>query len=285
MSDLFDELSSVPASSDTLRPFGRATCSEGCRRRKGEGSPAAPGFERRLHSQQGIASIRANSTKCRPCTFAWHGTSQEGSHARLSRRDDELTRTAIVKSGSTDGIAFSPSRKNKNLIRRSSAPVTPWRAAPLLMSHDAEGTKADLFGEGDSGSVTGMPESTEYCRLRKFDGTTLALTPPSSPDRSTKCRSILIVVGAGYIGLELGSWSGSGSGPKVTVSSNFCPKLLPDLLMAKSRRNALERILKKQEMEFHLETKVTGAMRFKMTRVERGWRSRRMGRSFQIRRR
>ncbi len=65
----------------------------------------------------------------------------------------------------------------------------------------------------------------------------------------------LIVVGAGYIGLELGSvWKRLGS--KVTFLE-FLPKILPicDGEVAAS----VERILKKQGMEFHLDTKVTGA--------------------------
>jgi dihydrolipoamide dehydrogenase len=65
----------------------------------------------------------------------------------------------------------------------------------------------------------------------------------------------LIVVGGGYIGLELGSvWARLGS--KVTVLE-FLPRLLPatDGEIAGMVRKSLE----KQGLEFHLETKVTGA--------------------------
>lgn len=65
----------------------------------------------------------------------------------------------------------------------------------------------------------------------------------------------LIVVGGGYIGLELGSvWARLGS--KVTVLE-FLPRLLPatDGEIAGMVRKSLE----KQGLEFHLETKVTAA--------------------------
>jgi dihydrolipoamide dehydrogenase len=65
----------------------------------------------------------------------------------------------------------------------------------------------------------------------------------------------LIVVGGGYIGLELGSvWKRLGA--KVTVLE-FLPRLLPatDGEIAGLVRKSLER----QGIEFHLETKVTGA--------------------------
>jgi dihydrolipoamide dehydrogenase len=65
----------------------------------------------------------------------------------------------------------------------------------------------------------------------------------------------LIVVGGGYIGLELGSvWARLGS--RVTVLE-FLPRLLPatDGEIAGLVRKSLE----KQGLEFHLETKVTGA--------------------------
>ncbi|HEV3164398.1 MAG TPA: dihydrolipoyl dehydrogenase [Isosphaeraceae bacterium] len=65
----------------------------------------------------------------------------------------------------------------------------------------------------------------------------------------------LVVVGGGYIGLELGSvWKRLGA--KVTVIE-FLPRIVPlaDLEMGK----LLHRSLAKQGLEFQLETKVTGA--------------------------
>src|SRR5262249_5464763 len=67
----------------------------------------------------------------------------------------------------------------------------------------------------------------------------------------------LIVVGGGYIGLELGSvWSRLGA--KVTVVE-FLPRILP--LGDAEVSQQLHRSLSKQGLTFHLETKVTGAGR------------------------
>jgi len=95
-------------------------------------------------------------------------------------------------------------------------------------------------------------ESTELPFL-KFDGkfvvsSTEALTFQSVPKH-------LIVVGGGYIGLELGSvWKRLGS--KVTVL-----EFLPRILSISDGEISMEvqKLLSKQGMEFHLETKVTGA--------------------------
>jgi dihydrolipoamide dehydrogenase len=65
----------------------------------------------------------------------------------------------------------------------------------------------------------------------------------------------LVVVGAGYIGLELGSvWRRLGS--KVTVIE-FLPRIVP--LSDVELGELLRKSLAKQGLEFHLETKVTGA--------------------------
>ncbi len=66
----------------------------------------------------------------------------------------------------------------------------------------------------------------------------------------------LVVVGGGYIGLELGSvWKRLGS--KVTVVE-FLPRIVPMADMEIGQ--ALHRSLQKQGLEFQLETKVTGAV-------------------------
>jgi dihydrolipoamide dehydrogenase len=65
----------------------------------------------------------------------------------------------------------------------------------------------------------------------------------------------LIVVGGGYIGLELGSvWKRLGS--KVTVLE-FLPRILA--ICDGEISTEVQKLLTKQGMEFHLETKVTGA--------------------------
>jgi dihydrolipoamide dehydrogenase len=86
-----------------------------------------------------------------------------------------------------------------------------------------------------------------------FDGTHIvSSTEALSFD---KVPEHLIVVGGGYIGLELGSvWCRLGS--KVTVLE-FLPRILPtgDLEIAQ----ALQKSLTKQGLKFELETKVVGA--------------------------
>jgi len=79
-------------------------------------------------------------------------------------------------------------------------------------------------------------------------GSTEALAFDKVPDH-------LVIVGGGYIGLELGSvWKRLGS--KVTVIE-FLPRIVPlaDLEIG----NLLHKSLLKQGLEFQLETKVTGA--------------------------
>jgi dihydrolipoamide dehydrogenase len=66
----------------------------------------------------------------------------------------------------------------------------------------------------------------------------------------------LVVVGAGYIGLELGSvWRRLGA--KVTVIE-FLPRIVP--MADQEMGDLLKKSLMKQGLEFHLETKVTGAV-------------------------
>src|SRR5437899_8267913 len=87
----------------------------------------------------------------------------------------------------------------------------------------------------------------------KFDGKTIvssteALTFTEAPKK-------LVVIGAGYIGLELGSvWARLGS--EVTVLE-FLPRILP--LTDTEIANLAKKSLEKQGLSFHLETKVVGA--------------------------
>ena len=72
---------------------------------------------------------------------------------------------------------------------------------------------------------------------------------------STRCRLIIIVVGGGYIGLELGSvWARLGA--KVTVLE-FLPHILP--LTDREIAGLLQKSLVKQGLTFHTETAVKSA--------------------------
>ena len=88
----------------------------------------------------------------------------------------------------------------------------------------------------------------------KFNGTTIV-----SSDHAIALKEVpktMVVVGAGVIGLELGSvWSRLGA--KVTVL-----EMLPVALGGgadEEMANGLQRVLKKQGLEFYMNAKVTGA--------------------------
>ena len=86
-----------------------------------------------------------------------------------------------------------------------------------------------------------------------FDGTTIVSSTEALAFE--KVPEHLIVVGAGYVGLELGSvWSRLGA--KVTVLE-FLPHILP--MTDREIAGLLQKALVKQGLSFHLGTKVTGA--------------------------
>lgn len=114
----------------------------------------------------------------------------------------------------------------------------------------ADGTKTTLAGKHIL-LATGS-ESVELPFL-KFDGKTIVGSTEAL--NFNPVPKHLIVVGAGYIGLELGSvWKRLGS--KVTVVE-FLPRILP--LSDGEVAAEVQKLLVKQGLEFHLDTKVTGA--------------------------
>ncbi len=160
--------------------------------------------------------------------------------AEMMRRKD-----GVVKS-LTDGITFL-FKKNK---------VTPYYGSGKLLG----GGKVQVTADDGSTQVieaanvllaTGS-ESAELPFL-KSDGTTVVgSTEALAFDKVPKH---LIVVGGGYIGLELGSvWKRLGS--EVTVLE-FLPRILT--ICDGEIAAAAHKLLAKQGMQFHLETKVTGA--------------------------
>jgi dihydrolipoamide dehydrogenase len=158
--------------------------------------------------------------------------------AMMSRKD------RVVK-GLTDGVAFL-FKKNK---------ITPVHGSARL-------------GEPGRVVVKGAKEETviEASHIVLATGSEPA-SLPSLPFDSThivsstealafdKVPTHLIVVGGGYIGLELGSvWSRLGA--KVTVLE-FLPHILP--MSDRETADALHKLLAKQGVTFHLDTKVTAA--------------------------
>src|SRR5215208_4863990 len=157
-----------------------------------------------------------------------------------------MKRKAQVVKSLTDGVGCLL-KKNK---------VTTYTGtARLLGPGKMEVTKTDGAAETLEAKAVLLATGSEVIELPglKFDhqhivNSTDALSFTDAPRH-------LIVVGGGYIGLELGSvWARLGS--KVSVLE-FLPRLLPatDGEIAGLVRKSLE----KQGLEFHLETKVTGA--------------------------
>jgi dihydrolipoamide dehydrogenase len=175
--------------------------------------------------------------------FSRHGIQVPGVELDLPRM---LARKAQIVKSLNDGVAFL-FRKNK---------ITFVHGTARLLG------KGNVRVEGDQptvleGGAILLATGSEPAPLPflPFDGkqvvsSTEALSFPEVPAH-------LVVIGAGYIGLELGSvWSRLGS--QVTVLE-FLPKILPanDGELA----GQLHRMLERQGLALHTGTKVTGADR------------------------
>jgi dihydrolipoamide dehydrogenase len=160
--------------------------------------------------------------------------------ATMLKRKDQIVKSL------TDGIAFL-FRKNK---------VTPIQgSATLLGPGKVEVTAADgsksIVGAGAILLATGSEVATLPALPldgKNIVGSTEALSFDKVPQE-------LIVVGAGYIGLELGSvWARLGG--KVTVLE-FLPRILP--LTDGEIATLVQKSLARQGLQFHLGAKVTSA--------------------------
>jgi dihydrolipoamide dehydrogenase len=159
--------------------------------------------------------------------------------AMLARKD------RVVKS-LTDGVAFL-FKKNK---------ITSYVGAGRLLGEGkvaVKGTNAEEITLEAKRILVATGSEPVGLPALPFDGTSIV--------NSTEALSFervpqhLIVVGGGYIGLELGSvWSRLGA--KVTVLE-FLPRILP--LSDGEIADLAYRSLSKQGLAFHLETKVTSA--------------------------
>jgi dihydrolipoamide dehydrogenase len=175
--------------------------------------------------------------------FAKHGIKFNGLGldlpALLSRKDE------VVK-GLTDGVKFL-FRKNKIQSVFGRARLT---SATTVQVAKNEGGTVDL----EAGHIL-LATGSEPVNLPflPFDGkTVVSSTEAIAFDRVPEH---LVVVGGGYIGLELGSvWKRLGA--KVTVVE-FLPRIVP--MVDHELGDILKKCLVKQGLEFHLETKVTGA--------------------------
>ena len=161
----------------------------------------------------------------------------------LARKDE------VVK-GLTDGVKVSPRKKNQ---------------IDAVSNHDGS-PRRSVVVKDDHGNGTKLLE-TKHILIPHTGSRPISLHVHAPPTAETivklgrgglffeKVPDAVVVVGGGYIGLELGSvWKRLGS--KVTVVE-FLPRIVPiaDLEMG----SLLHKSLAKQGLEFQLETKVTGA--------------------------
>lgn len=175
--------------------------------------------------------------------FAKHGVLLSGVALDLGTM---LKRKDKVVSDLTGGIA--------GLFKKYG--VTPhYGTGKLLKGNAVEVTAADgakVTVQAKNVLLATGSEPTELPFL-KFDGSRIvSSTEALNFDPVPKH---LIVVGAGYIGLELGSvWKRLGA--KVTVVE-FLPNILP--ICDREVATEVHKLLVKQGIEFHLDTRVTGA--------------------------
>jgi dihydrolipoamide dehydrogenase len=157
-----------------------------------------------------------------------------------------LARKAEVVKGLTDGVRFL-FKKNRVETIFGMGRVSSPNSVQVTLN---EGGSLDLQARHillATGSEPASLPSLPYNGRTVVDSTG-ALSFDKVPDH-------LVVVGAGYIGLELGSvWRRLGS--KVTVIE-FLPRIVPTA--DQEMGDLLKKSLTKQGLEFHLETKVTGA--------------------------
>jgi dihydrolipoamide dehydrogenase len=176
--------------------------------------------------------------------FQHHGI-QGGDELGIDVKQMLARKDQVVKS-LTDGVAFL-FKKNK---------ITPFQGQARLAGpgkvaiKGASGNATELEAKAILLATGSEPASLPALA---YDGTSIV----SSTEALTfdKVPAHLIVVGGGYIGLELGSvWARLGS--KVTVVE-FLPRILPlnDAEMA----GLLQKMLTRQGLTFHLDTKVTQA--------------------------
>jgi dihydrolipoamide dehydrogenase len=175
--------------------------------------------------------------------FDTHGIHVDGLRLDLAVM---LARKERVVKSLTDGVAFL-FKKNK---------ITSYVGAGRLLGEGKVAVKSanaeEIVLEAQHIILATGSEPASLASL-PFDGTNIVSSTEALAFE--RVPQHLIVVGGGYIGLELGSvWSRLGA--KVTVLE-FLPRLLP--LSDGEIADLLGRSLTKQGLAIQLETKVTGA--------------------------
>ena len=160
-----------------------------------------------------------------------------------------LVRKDKVVKGLTDGVAYLM-KKNKVAVYVGTGKL-------------AGAAKEGVFGVGVSGAKAETLEAAAVLLATGSEPTQIPSLPFDGKNVVSSTEALcfdrvpnhLIVVGGGYIGLELGSvWARLGA--KVSVVE-FLPRILP--LSDGEIAEALHKSLGKQGIVFHLDTGVTGA--------------------------
>lgn len=187
-----------------------------------------------LESSQRFAAVGSG--------MAEHGVIVDGVQLDLARMHER--REKIVRSN-TDGVAFL-FRKNAITSFTGTGTIKGPGRVTVAGADGSSEVEADNILIATGSTVAGL-------RGVEFDGdligsSTEALEYDSVPEH-------LIVVGAGAIGLELGSvWSRLGA--RVTVLE-YLDRILPGMDLEIARE--AQKLLKRQGLEFRLSTAVTGA--------------------------
>jgi dihydrolipoyl dehydrogenase len=147
--------------------------------------------------------------------------------------------------GNVDGVAFLLKKNKIDTIHGTGTILDPGRVGVALANGDKQRLEAKSVVIATGSDVAKLPGVD--IDEQTIVSSTGALTLPKVPKR-------LLVIGAGVIGLELGSvWRRLGSEVLVV---EFLDRILPGTDAEVAR--TLQRILMKQGMSFKLSSKVTG---------------------------
>jgi dihydrolipoamide dehydrogenase len=150
--------------------------------------------------------------------------------------------------GNVDGVAFLLKKNKIDVFHGAGSLIAPGRVKVALNGGDRESLEARNIVIATGSDVAKLPgiEIDEETVV----SSTGALSLPQVPKR-------LLIIGAGVIGLELGSvWRRLGS---EVLTVEFLDRILPGTDAEVAR--ALQRLLMKQGMSFKLASKVTGIAR------------------------
>ena len=174
--------------------------------------------------------------------FKEHGIDVEG--VRLDLAQMQRRKTAVVEAN-VKGVEFL-FRKNK---------VTWLKGEALLVSSGEEGVRVRVAGEEYVARDVVVATGSESVRLAGVEVDEKRIVTSTGALELDAVPGHLVVIGGGYIGLELGSvWHRLGA--KVTVVE-YLDRLVPG--MDGEVGKTFERVLGKQGLTFRLSTKVTSA--------------------------